>query len=320
MKKILITIICICSYCCLMAQKNMEFDSSILTVKPFYECEFSDSAIVGNDTIYLERNIIDNLIRLFIKDSIIKQKSPIINLEELDKYGPYVFNRVGIVKYLKGFIIEYYFPDKLGHTGAYKVYDVFRITESGNYYRLESFFFSGSRYSQTIEKFHDRSILLCNYFPQNENYLTEKGMSLLYKCFYYNDEECKQQCESYNEQMRIAYNNNDSISMHNLSDFFVIQMATRHSFEPISKDIVGYNNSAYYLEQKGFYQSAIYLLTKIIEESPNRTVAYINLGDAYWGLKVTDQAKQAYQKHIELMKANGKENKIPKRILDRIKD
>ena len=42
-----------------------------------------------------------------------------------------------------------------------------------------------------------------------------------------------------------------------------------------SEDIVGYNNSAFYLEQKGFYMSAIYLLNKILEASPNRTVAFI---------------------------------------------
>ncbi len=65
--------------------------------------------------------------------------------------------------------------------------------------------------------------------------------------------------------------------------------------------------------------TAITILENILYRYPKRTVAYINLGDAYWGLEEKDNARQAYQKYIELMKANGKESKIQKRIFDRMK-
>lgn len=78
------------------------------------------------------------------------------------------------------------------------------------------------------------------------------------------------------------------------------------------------NDKAYYLEQAKYYQESILILSKVIEITPSRTVAYINLGDAYWGLKEYDKAKQAYRTYIAQMKANGKEAKIPDRILERV--
>ncbi|WP_324172522.1 tetratricopeptide repeat protein [Sulfurimonas sp.] len=88
----------------------------------------------------------------------------------------------------------------------------------------------------------------------------------------------------------------------------------------ISKNtLVNYNNIAYYLEKAKAYPEAIYLLEKILEKYPNRTVAYINLGDAYWGLANKEKAKQAYSTYIKQMKEKGKERKIPKVVLERIK-
>lgn len=88
---------------------------------------------------------------------------------------------------------------------------------------------------------------------------------------------------------------------------------------PINQHITAYNNIAYYLEQAGNYKESAFLLEEIIKEFPSRTVAYINLGDAYWGLKDHSKAKEAYKKYIELMKANGKEAKIPTKVWERIK-
>ncbi len=79
------------------------------------------------------------------------------------------------------------------------------------------------------------------------------------------------------------------------------------------------NNMAYYLEQSGLYKEAIYLLEKIIENFPDRTVAYINLGDAYWGLGKKEHAKNAYLVYVEQMTSKNKKEKIPKRVLERTK-
>ncbi|WP_324172524.1 tetratricopeptide repeat protein [Sulfurimonas sp.] len=88
----------------------------------------------------------------------------------------------------------------------------------------------------------------------------------------------------------------------------------------ISKNtLVNYNNIAYYLEKAKAYPESIYLLEKILKKYPNRTVAYINLGDAYWGLANKEKAKQAYSTYIKQMKEKGKKRKIPKVVLERIK-
>lgn len=79
-----------------------------------------------------------------------------------------------------------------------------------------------------------------------------------------------------------------------------------------------YNDYGFFLEQGKKYKEAIDVLNAVLFHAPERTVAYINLGDAYWGLKDKKNAKEAYKKYIELMKENGKEKKIPKRALNRI--
>ncbi len=62
------------------------------------------------------------------------------------------------------------------------------------------------------------------------------------------------------------------------------------------EDNITYTNDiAHYLEKAGAYKESIYLLEKILEKYPNRTVAYINLGDAYLGDKQKDKAIEAYK-------------------------
>ncbi|QKF73927.1 hypothetical protein AFAEC_1775 [Aliarcobacter faecis] len=86
---------------------------------------------------------------------------------------------------------------------------------------------------------------------------------------------------------------------------------------PISiKTLTQYNDIAYYLQQANANEEAIFLLEKIIEKYPNRTVAYLNLADAYLGKNNKEKAKENYKKYIELMKQDNKEEKIPKRVLE----
>ena len=79
-----------------------------------------------------------------------------------------------------------------------------------------------------------------------------------------------------------------------------------------------YNNIAYYLQQAGANQESVYLLEKIIEKFPNRTVAYLNLGDAYYGLGDKEKAIKAYQAYIDQMKKKGLESKMPKRSIEHV--
>ncbi|MBU3915894.1 tetratricopeptide repeat protein [bacterium] len=89
---------------------------------------------------------------------------------------------------------------------------------------------------------------------------------------------------------------------------------------PIQEDNVDkYNDFGFFLEQSGRYKEAIDLLQKVVKAFPNRTVAYINLGDSYFGANNIEQAKQAYQKYVDLIKKTGKQKKIPKRVYNRLK-
>ena len=88
---------------------------------------------------------------------------------------------------------------------------------------------------------------------------------------------------------------------------------------PISpKTLTTYNNIAYYLQKAGANEEAVYLLEKIIKKFPNRTVAYYNLGDAYWALGKKQKAIKAYTTYIEQMCDKGLQKKIPKVVLKRI--
>lgn len=102
---------------------------------------------------------------------------------------------------------------------------------------------------------------------------------------------------------------NKEVSLENIKEIL-------KSEELNTKNLQKYNDIAYYLQQANANNEAIFLLEKIIEKFPNRTVAYLNLGDAYNGLNNKEKAKSNYEKYIELMKKSGKEAKIPKRVLE----
>ncbi|KAA1245172.1 M48 family metallopeptidase [Aquimarina sp. RZ0] len=87
----------------------------------------------------------------------------------------------------------------------------------------------------------------------------------------------------------------------------------------VNENLSKYNDIAYYLEQSKAYDEGVFLLEKIVNEVPNRTVAYINLGDTYWGLGEKQKCKEAYKTYIEQMKTNDKASKIPKRVMERLK-
>jgi len=89
--------------------------------------------------------------------------------------------------------------------------------------------------------------------------------------------------------------------------------------KPIEKKtLTPYNNIAYYLQKAGANEEAVYLLEKILEKFPKRTVAYYNLADAYWALGEKKKAVKAYKTYIKQMKAKGKEKRIPKVVKQRV--
>jgi tetratricopeptide (TPR) repeat protein len=84
------------------------------------------------------------------------------------------------------------------------------------------------------------------------------------------------------------------------------------------KNLTAYNNIAYYFQKANANEESVYLLEKILEKFSKRTVAYYNLGDAYWALGQKKKAVKIYTTYIEQMCNGGKQKLIPIKVKDRI--
>lgn len=127
--------------------------------------------------------------------------------------------------------------------------------------------------------------------------------------------------KTYNQYLD-AYKKKDFEILKNHDQFLTLNLLNHTELN--NNSVQKFNDIAFFIQSipncdYHLLQESINILLYIIKEFPNRTVAYINLGDAYWGLEEKDNASHAYQKYIELMKASGKECKIPKRVFERIK-
>lgn len=118
-------------------------------------------------------------------------------------------------------------------------------------------------------------------------------------------------------------------SLRNLSSFKGYKF--RYSYEdlylmtkemPITiSNVQKYNDLAYYLcKLKDNRMGAVVILRRVIEKFPDRVVTYLNLADAYWLIDCKEDAKESYQKYIDLMKSQQKDlSIIPKRVYERLK-
>lgn len=76
------------------------------------------------------------------------------------------------------------------------------------------------------------------------------------------------------------------------------------------------NDYAYFKFQEMKYSEAEILMEKVLEYSPNRIVAQINMGDVLWEQKKETEAKLYYEKYVELL---GLDNSIiPDRVFNRL--
>jgi tetratricopeptide (TPR) repeat protein len=155
-----------------------------------------------------------------------------------------------------------------------------------------------------------------------ENFDSKSIYSYLYKNIFYalerfNGEKIKSKeaTQMYDKLMDGSIKNMETCGCEELR-YDISCTAEKYYFK---NDITFTNNIAYFLERSGKYSHAVYFLERIIEQHPNRTVAYYNLGDAYWGDGNKEKAKEAYRKYIELMKKAGKEKRIPQKVKDRAK-
>jgi hypothetical protein len=91
-----------------------------------------------------------------------------------------------------------------------------------------------------------------------------------------------------------------------------------HSF-PLSRENESkYNDLGFFYSKiNGALRTAGYLLWQVIKADTARTVAYLNLGDAYWDIKNEAMAGENYKIYIDKMKAMKKEKQIPTRAIAR---
>lgn len=124
---------------------------------------------------------------------------------------------------------------------------------------------------------------------------------------------------TYYEEIKLESLNNKFLTLND--KFPTIEVISKVlSCYPIRKEtVIIYNDLAYFFEKNKNFKSAVYILENLVRTHPDRAVAYLNLGDAYFGLKNTPKAKGAYTTYIQLMKKSGKQAKIPKRVYDRLK-
>jgi tetratricopeptide (TPR) repeat protein len=86
-----------------------------------------------------------------------------------------------------------------------------------------------------------------------------------------------------------------------------------------SKYVAALNDYGFYLQQAGQNDKAAKILLLVVSEDPKRTVAYLNLADAYWGLGKKQPAIENYKRYEKLMINSKKADKIPATDKERLK-
>lgn len=70
----------------------------------------------------------------------------------------------------------------------------------------------------------------------------------------------------------------------------------------------------------GMNNQCVHLSESLIENHPETAGVYLQYGDALYNLNRFEESKLIYEKYITLMKAKEKNDKIPSRVLNRIKE
>ncbi len=90
-------------------------------------------------------------------------------------------------------------------------------------------------------------------------------------------------------------------------------------FLKLKEYVVILNDLAFFLTEALRSDESVDILKAVINLSPDRMVAYLNMGDALWQKGEKKEAKKYYRKYVKMMKKAGKEDKIPARVKKRLK-
>jgi hypothetical protein len=85
---------------------------------------------------------------------------------------------------------------------------------------------------------------------------------------------------------------------------------------PAEKYITALNDYGFFLLQSGRYSEAARVLETVTKEQPDRSVAFLNLGDALWLTEEQGLSAEAYQHYLTLNKTH--KESIPARVIQRI--
>lgn len=77
-----------------------------------------------------------------------------------------------------------------------------------------------------------------------------------------------------------------------------------------------FNDYGFLLQQAGKNDDAIDILKVVINKSPKRVVAYLNIADAYWEVGDNKKSMENYKEYISLMESYNSRD-IPKRAIER---
>lgn len=112
-----------------------------------------------------------------------------------------------------------------------------------------------------------------------------------------------------------------SLIKNNKLNFNIDDLKEYLSNEPLNeKNLSEYNDIAYYLGENNRNKEGSFLLNIIVNQFPDRVVAWLNLADLQWKSNEKQNAKISYEKYIYLMKIQKKDlSKIPKRVYKRVK-
>ncbi|WP_299211640.1 tetratricopeptide repeat protein [uncultured Aquimarina sp.] len=187
------------------------------------------------------------------------------------------------------------------------------IFDDDNVYLTKAFNFYSNRQQETL---FGSAYKRKTSYSYDELVDLESDTTQLIQFKNFQDENYEQNIDAYFSEIQELYSDSKFDKLKLIADITVLELALKNV--QITDALAKYNNIAYYLEQAKVYEEAVFLLEKIVQNAPNRTVAYINLGDVYWGLDEKEKAKEAYKIYIEQMKTNSKASKIPKRVIERL--
>ena len=74
------------------------------------------------------------------------------------------------------------------------------------------------------------------------------------------------------------------------------------------------NDYAFFLQETDRDDQAVPIFREVINEDPEREVAYLNLADSLWRLGEPDEANQFYDRYRKLMIAHHLKQQVPSRV------